>query len=761
MASHRKSSLIKTTMITQLCTALPGCAMHDIMDVISGGRECKEIYMLNLLYIVISYGALLLLLMPATSKGILFCATMFAIGTALISFKKYHKVAFWKRKQYFPISVIVFIVAYLGVSFYDRWLCVYQLEIIAHRFHMTMETMLQIASIVLAAFAFYFIYGILQTVTKTLGDINLKSRWIINVFFIVALSILTVVLSHVMLDVEVMSMGYVNFFWGVLIIVVVILFLLCLTGRVVPSVVVGAGLFMIISTINAYVYYFRSRLFEPIDIFSAGTVMNVTENYSFFPAPYNILSAWGIFLVVLVLFCCLQSKNEPGLAIKQRIALLVACVVSCVAISSYTANLKTYHWYTEGMKFNGYILDFVSKIREIDASKPDNYSVKMIADLAEQYGSDKGTQAKGDYPHIIVIMDEAFSDLGVIGEFSTNTEVTPFISSLKENTISGYTLTSVYAGNTANSEYEFLTGNSMAWLSPNAVPYQQYIRSSAYSMVSYLKSGYDYRCVAMHPHASSGWNRPAAYAKFGFDKCYFVEDFPQEDYVRKYISDQEMFEFLIETFEAQKEDRLFIFGVTMQNHGGYAYAGPNYTQSISLTDYEEFPDVEQYLSLIHETDKAVEYLISYFENIDEDVVIVFFGDHQPGITDVFYETISGTSVDVLNKQQKKYEVPFFIWTNYDIKEEYIDRTSLNYLSSYVYDVAGIDLPPYNQFLSEMQTYIPAITANGFYSRNSMGYKTVDMASDEEQAWLEIYESLQYNSLFDRKNRNDIFFPVLE
>ena len=47
----------------------------------------------------------------------------------------------------------------------------------------------------------------------------------------------------------------------------------------------------------------------------------------------------------------------------------------------------------------------------------------------------------------------------------------------------------------------------------------------------------------------------------------------------------------------------------MQNHGGYTYTGDNYTKSISLNDYgSKFPEVEQYLSLIHETDKAVEHL---------------------------------------------------------------------------------------------------------------------------------------------------------
>lgn len=76
-------------------------------------------------------------------------------------------------------------------------------------------------------------------------------------------------------------------------------------------------------------------------------------------------------------------------------------------------------------------------------------------------------------PNIIVIMDEAFSDLAVRGEFTTNEDYMPFIHSLQqgaENTRTGYLNVSVLGGNTANTEFEFLTGSTIgfyrraAWL---------------------------------------------------------------------------------------------------------------------------------------------------------------------------------------------------------------------------------------------------------------------------------------------------------
>ena len=719
--------------------------------------------MAHMVSIIISYGAFLALIMPASGEGIVATLAAFVIGNCWMLYKKTHKIQFCKNKQYPLIFAAILIVIYFGWSFYIQWLPSSKMQTIANMLYMSVDKMLLIGTLLLSGLSVYSVYVVLQAIIKNFFDINLKNDLVKIIISCVVASAVTVMLAQVMVDTKVFSMGCFKFAWGVLIVFAAIIFVYCLFGRIVPAILLGSGLFMVISTVNVYVFKFRSRLFEPVDIFSAGTAMNVAENYSLFPIPPVVLIGWGIFAAILIVFGYSQEKSKWKISNPKRYLLLVVSAISTVAIFFYTTNLKTYHWQKEGAYFNGYILDFVSKIKEITAPEPDNYSMELIDKLSDQYSVDnKRTEESTEYPHIIVIMDEAFSDLSVTGEILTNMEVMPFISSLKENTISGYALSSVYGGNTANSEYEFLTGNSMAWLSPNAVPYQQYIRTSTYSMVSHLKSLYNYRCVAMHPFYSSGWNRPATYKYLGFDECYFIDDFPQLNYVRDFISDQEMFEFLIKTYEEQKDQPLFIFGVTMQNHGGYTYTGENYSKTISLEKYADaYPEVEQYLSLVYETDKAVEYLITYFQNTDDKVVIAFFGDHQPKINEKFYEVVSGTTADSLDEQQIRYKVPFFVWANYDIEEEYVECTSLNYLSSYVYNASGIVMPPYNRFLQEMETVIPSINANGFYSLSSGHYLPFDEANEDERTWLELYEVLQYNSIFDLKKQNKTLFTTSE
>ncbi len=715
--------------------------------------------MLAFVLMLLSYGAFLLILMPATSAGLTSSAAMLVAGTAFMLYKRLRGASLPLRGRYYFLPVSALLAAYFGVTFYERWINSSRLKALFGALHLPLPGLLAALSAVLALLCAYFIYAVLHSSAELkLGDSLVGCLALCG-----GASLMTVLLVQLMSSCELLSMGWFRLFWCVLTVAVPVTVLYCLLGRLTLSVLLGGGIFMLIGTVNAYVCRFRGRLLEPVDIFSAGTAVNVASNYRLFPLPRYVATAWVIFLAAAVLIHLTHRRERPVMNAKRRVLVLSLCAVASASVLFYASSLKTYHWSLEGAAYNGYVLDLVTKLREISPSRPDSYSTELVDSIAEEYKAADVTDADGRVPHIIVIMDEAFSDLGVVGELSCNTEPTPFISSLRENTISGYALASVHGGNTANSEYEFLTGNSLAWLSPYCVPYQQYIRSSAYSMVSYLKLYYSYKCIAMHPFASSGWNRPSVYEHFGFDEWRFLEAFPQEELVRNYVSDREMFECLTDAYEAGKSaGPLFLFGVTMQNHGGYNYAGDNYTKHISLEKYgDSFPEAEQYLSLIHETDMAVEYLISYFQSVDEDVLIVFFGDHQPNIGDGFYNAVGGNTGATLEEKQNRYKVPFFIWANYGIAEEYIECTSLNYLSSYVYDAAGLELPIYNRFLRETERYIPAINTNGFYSQSEGRFLTFEEAESEEKRRLELYEALQYNSIFDKKNRNELLFPTIQ
>ena len=115
----------------------------------------------------------------------------------------------------------------------------------------------------------------------------------------------------------------------------------------------------------------------------------------------------------------------------------------------------------------------------------------------------------------------------------------------------------------------------------------------------------------------------------------------------------------------------------------------------------------------------------------------------------------------MNQLEHFYTVPFFIWTNYDTREEFVEHTSLNFLSTMALERASIDLPPYNRFLREMMDVIPSINARGYYSETAGSYAHLEYAGGDEAQWLKDYSILQYNDMFDESGRSSLFFPHKE
>ena len=229
-------------------------------------------------------------------------------------------------------------------------------------------------------------------------------------------------------------------------------------------------------------------------------------------------------------------------------------------------------------------------------------------------------------------MNEAFSDPAILGDFETNEDYMPFVHSLMESetaeTISGNLNVSVLGGNTANTEFEFLTGNTMAFLPQGSVAYQQYVHGELPTIVSHLRD-YGYKTIAMHPYNSTGWERNTVYPDFGFEESFFIRDFNNPEKIRKYVSDLACYEKIIEEFHNKPENTpLFVFNVTMQNHSSYTEDFDNFTPDITVNNTNS-KALNNYLSLMKISDEAIKKLICYFSEQDEDTIIVFFGDHQP------------------------------------------------------------------------------------------------------------------------------------
>lgn len=532
------------------------------------------------------------------------------------------------------------------------------------------------------------------------------------------------------------------------------LFVFFIAGRTSISMAICVSAIAIIGVGNYFVVMFRSNPIVPWDIYSFETAMSVADNYVF---SVDWALAEHIAMFILMLIVGVRTNIRLNKKILRPILTVAMCIPAYFYISYlWQDNLERNTGLNDTL-FNakymhskdGFFVSFILDIHFLQIEEPKNYSDEYALSLLNEQEVEK-VETPEELPDIIAIMDETFSDPAVLGEFETNKDYMPFVHSILRgevaNTISGYTDVSVLGGNTANSEFEFLTGNSMAFFSNGSVPYLQYIRDGISTIVPQLEE-YGYTTYGTHPYRAKGWNREFIYDLMGFDYRYFQGSFPFEDKLRNYVSDEADFKSILE-WRNNTEGPFFMFNVTMQNHSNYGGDFDNFDPQIVAKFKNTYSNkyLNKYLSLMYETDQDVASLLSELSQSDRKTIVVFWGDHQPNdyvVRPIYKEYGLDFDNQTYEQQQQRQKTPFFIWANYDIQEQTNVEISLNYLNILLFETAGLQLDEYQTFRKNLwQGQIPMMNAVGY--RNDDGdLVEYDDAPEEIQNLLNEYQNIQY------------------
>ncbi len=568
---------------------------------------------------------------------------------------------------------------------------------------------------------------------------------------------------------------------NVLLIMTFNLALLSLIRSFKTTFAISCALALIIGAANYFVISFRGYGIVFMDFYAIKTAANVAGRYSYAVDKNFILGTAaalaGIFASLLAPKKVKADKEESNKKIRRYAAFFESAAGILTSIffllwinydATFFRGVKSITWdHSIGMNDYGYLLYFAANAGKAKVDEPDGYSAQKADEILSRYeldakdGEREKKQASDNKknPNVIMIMNESFSDLRVLGDLSASENVLDFYDSLDENTIKGYVQSSVYGGYTANSEFEFLTGSTKAFLPGN--PYLQYMDDYLPSIISVIKSQKGYgEAVALHPYNPSGYNRNTVYPLLYFDRFISIDDFKDPITYRGYISDMSDYRKIEELYEEKDENSsLCVFNVTMQNHNPYDYTGNDFKNDVKAYEYYSL-QLNQYLSLMKKSDEALEQLIKYFENANEPVIVLLFGDHQPHLPDSFYQKIKGKNPLQFTQKDtmEKYMTPFLIWANYDIPEMDIGRTSINFLSSIFLKAAGLKMSDYNRYLLDLYKKLPAISAVGIFDERGILHdpsKNLGKYAD----LMNEYEIVQYNYLFDKKNRLDRHYSI--
>lgn len=577
-----------------------------------------------------------------------------------------------------------------------------------------------------------------------------------NVWMLLTPVILFLMMEHINNPYGNLNIGLKYWIINVAILEIIFIFFyyICFPYRI--TVIIFYGIGVVFSIANYCVGIFRNgNAIMPSDIPALKTAMNVSSNYKI-ELPINSFKWISLAIICCVVTVCVCRMIENRMKIKIRICLggliLVLTLSGYMGIDFkngyYKINLDYWEISNSYYKY-GIPVTFLTLCQNTKVKKPENYKKESVIEVYNTYDDNNNREQNitdDKRPTVIAIMNESWSDLNIIHDFESNPDYMPFWHSFDTPVMKGDLLVSVHGSRTCNTEFEFLTGASMRNLPRLSYPYQQYSLKTLPSLAREFKNnGYD--TVAIHPGKPENWNRKNALLNLEFDRFIDKNDFIDPEYIGYFISDKSCYDKIIEEFK-NKEKEKFIFAVTIQNHGGYNSSRFNNDEMVQLgSELNTYTDAREYLTLIQKADQALESLFTYFEKIDEPVIICIFGDHQPYLDEEFYEKLYGHSLKELSseEEEKRYMTPYLIWSNYDtgIQKER-KNTSANFLGTLLLNASGILENPFYEYIYSMQQEITEMNRDYYRTKDGVLHK-----SDEDDEWLKEYQDMQYYEMFDK------------
>lgn len=530
-------------------------------------------------------------------------------------------------------------------------------------------------------------------------------------------------------------------------------------GRPLWGLIACQVLMFVFSLIEFFKLRIRGDAFIPTDLFASSEAMDIVLGPNFvFRIRNEILITFYALILIALLSHKLMTKTLPRPAARISASAAAAVLLAVSFPLVYTNHtflaerlgITNLNWAPSvNASVNGFFLSFFMNSDVLSMDAPATYNEKMIdqtilnSSLAVGKDTPEETLGTGQKPdNIIIIMNESFYDLRVLDDSFKDIPVMPYFDSLKSEAESGFLVVPILGGGTCNTEFEVLTGFSDYFYQAGALPYQQYVHQDTISLASVLKAD-GYSAEAIHPNDPTIWNRDKVYKHFGFDTFISEDAFEDIDKNRDWTTDRAVYDEILHHL-AEQEGPTFTFAVTIQNHLPYTTAGKEAVYGLQSDAYNS-TELENYMNLIRQSDEDLKYLIESLRNSDEKTVVVFFGDHAPGLGNDFYDSIAG-------KHLEKYSTPYLIWANYDVGFAPQENTmSANYLGGFVLRQIGTDAGPWFTYTDRLREVIPCFSQSGVMDSKGNFYDNAkEVSGSDLSGYVDEYRAFQYDLLMKDK-----------
>lgn len=560
------------------------------------------------------------------------------------------------------------------------------------------------------------------------------------------------------------------FYAGVLFLFFIILLCYSLIGNIYITLAVNLLFFIILGIANYNKMTYRVEPLFPSDF------KQILQLKDIIPMISGSLSITQIVLILaLFIVGCYIIFYLPKIMLPKSFRAIVA-IGTAVMVFSFLFYPKTFiqeflkyskvtaiKWeQQENYQKNGFVFAFLSNMQGSGFPKPEGYSKEKIIEIAKRYqqtDSDMNDVSKQERPNIIYLMNEAFWDPTLLPNATFSEDPMKNVRELMEVHTSGKSLSPAFGGATANAEFEALTGFSSYILPSGSIPYQDIIDKKSFipSIVSNLESE-GYRSLAMHPYKRYFYKRNKVYETLSFEKFLDMDTMANKEKSGPIISDESVSNEITDNIKNQKKP-MFIHAVTMQNHLPYN-PGRYESNSIDVSGLstKANEELEVYTEGIKQADAALKLLIDEIEKLEEPTMIVFWGDHLPalGIDRSVYKEGGFVSDENPDLQEKRYsETPLLIYSNFPVENKKLETISPSYLGPIVYDLIGLEKPPFYNLLDQLKAELPGLKKSVVLDSDQ---HIVKQLSKKQNQLLEDYKYIQYDLLVGNQYSKSILFP---
>ncbi len=440
-----------------------------------------------------------------------------------------------------------------------------------------------------------------------------------------------------------------------------------LCGNGVAAVVIVSSLFIIVGLVDYFVVQFRGQHIEITEIGVATTAFKVAKNYHYKLTGDVILA---VITAVINCICIVKILNTYFMImnIAERVIGGVAAVLLLIIL--WTSPLLGWLGVSEEEKTaDTLLLHWLLYCKNIPKELLSKQEKEKAKETLCAFSKEKSIDSNiAQLPNVIVVMNESFADMRIWGKLRTDTQVYACLDKRKEEMISMWAISSVLGGDTVYSEAEFLTGISARFCT--RIPYSSFYiknsKSEKQGITRWLEH-YNYDTVAIHSYYPDMYRRPIAYPALGFRQTIFLDDFQGYTEFGSYCSDFSHYGKSLQVLKEKRHNRpQFQFNITMQNHGGYKKVfAPDERVHFEDAPVGRYLEAENYLTLVRESDRALDDYLNQLEEYEQPVVLAFFGDHQPFLPNEFMDYLTGGdySIKNLNGSMLHQTVPLLFWAN--------------------------------------------------------------------------------------------------